>query len=946
MPRNITVTFADGSTHVYQNAPDNVSPDQVSARAAKEFGKSVKALDGGRGAAPAPKGPKQYPGLQSSQALDTYTKARDGLLKTLSGRSEAEQKRALTRFDADPRIRGIRKAAGLAEVRTKQEELKDIGRRQFEESRARRKNDIIPDWMQPEFVDSFRSSVANTFGIGDRIAALPASLISGRSYSDELEILREQGRLERGQSKSAVAGDIAGMLYGGAGVTKGVQGVANVAERSAKPALQKAGNVLQNLTNLKKGQRVRNVGKMALGGAAGGGAQAIGEGSDVSTGVVTGAIGAPVITGAGKAAVATGKFIRNTAGFEPVEQIIGRYITTPVSEIAAAMAKRQKQGLNSTIYEVLPLQDRQALDDAIARMPAKARERVASLVNRRASEMVTETSGRVQQIIRPTGPEKIRSQIAADLAKSRGELPTADDIALAERAARSPLEMREVRRQESSNIMKPYDKLPAFNSVSDLVPQAPENVDGTIIMRETNPEIGATIRRAANVLRIKEDALTFSDVTKIMSHLSKQQGRGGIEGDAAATALNHISDVIAEQHPKVAPAITKMREVYAARRRMGEGVTEGARTRRRVDVDESTPGAARKALNAYDTPEGTAGRALGQAQQLERDLLASPKQSLRALEDIANNPTQRLAISENLGNNAGENIAEVARMQSQSARRLSGLDRETAERGGSSLDLMQNLMMLGPSTLPVTKIRAVTNLIEGTLRIPEKQAQQLSDMLFSTNPAQISRAINAISKYGNEGGKLIRSIGLEVGLGGALASNMPESNPVSDVVDPIASDIPAETDMAQGEIDPNSPYADQLTQVYQSESPELLDLIDRVSQQESGGQHFDENGNVIQSPAGAIGVMQVMPETAPEAARLAGLPWDENAYYNDPNYNKLLGIAYLSEMLNRFDGDVEKALAAYNAGPGRLEQALAQNEENWLDLMPAETQNYVVSILS
>ena len=55
MPRNITVTFADGTTHVYQNAPDNLTPDQVSARAQKDFGKSVKSLDGGCNAAPAQK---------------------------------------------------------------------------------------------------------------------------------------------------------------------------------------------------------------------------------------------------------------------------------------------------------------------------------------------------------------------------------------------------------------------------------------------------------------------------------------------------------------------------------------------------------------------------------------------------------------------------------------------------------------------------------------------------------------------------------------------------------------------------------------------------------------------------------------------------------------------------------------------------------------------------
>lgn len=62
MPRNITVTFSDGSTHVYQNAPDNITPDQVTARAQKDFGKPVKALDGGRNA-PAPRAaaPRQAP---------------------------------------------------------------------------------------------------------------------------------------------------------------------------------------------------------------------------------------------------------------------------------------------------------------------------------------------------------------------------------------------------------------------------------------------------------------------------------------------------------------------------------------------------------------------------------------------------------------------------------------------------------------------------------------------------------------------------------------------------------------------------------------------------------------------------------------------------------------------------------------------------------------------
>jgi hypothetical protein len=54
MPRTITLTFDDGTTAVYQNAPDNITPADVEARAAKDFGKKITGIDGGRKTAPAP----------------------------------------------------------------------------------------------------------------------------------------------------------------------------------------------------------------------------------------------------------------------------------------------------------------------------------------------------------------------------------------------------------------------------------------------------------------------------------------------------------------------------------------------------------------------------------------------------------------------------------------------------------------------------------------------------------------------------------------------------------------------------------------------------------------------------------------------------------------------------------------------------------------------------
>ncbi|MDR0701269.1 MAG: hypothetical protein LBF61_02490 [Azoarcus sp.] len=62
-------------------------------------------------------------------------------------------------------------------------------------------------------------------------------------------------------------------------------------------------------------------------------------------------------------------------------------------------------------------------------------------------------------------------------------------------------------------------------------------------------------------------------------------------------------------------------------------------------------------------------------------------------------------------------------------------------------------------------------------------------------------------------------------------------------------------------------------------------------QAESGGRHFGDDGKPVTSKAGAIGIAQVMPKTAPEAAKLAGLPWDEERYRNDSEYNRALGRA-------------------------------------------------------
>lgn len=124
------------------------------------------------------------------------------------------------------------------------------------------------------------------------------------------------------------------------------------------------------------------------------------------------------------------------------------------------------------------------------------------------------------------------------------------------------------------------------------------------------------------------------------------------------------------------------------------------------------------------------------------------------------------------------------------------------------------------------------------------------------------------------------------------------------------------------------------------------DIFERMLSIESGNRQHDDKGNVITSPKGATGIAQVMPATGPEAARLAGVEWDENRFRNDADYNRSLGQAYYNKQRQDF-ADPFVAAAAYNAGPGavRAAQARAQKEGgNYLDYLPQETRNYVTRL--
>ncbi len=119
----------------------------------------------------------------------------------------------------------------------------------------------------------------------------------------------------------------------------------------------------------------------------------------------------------------------------------------------------------------------------------------------------------------------------------------------------------------------------------------------------------------------------------------------------------------------------------------------------------------------------------------------------------------------------------------------------------------------------------------------------------------------------------------------------------------------------------------------------------------------------VTSPAGARGLMQLTTGTARDTARAAGRPdlAGGGAILFDPEANMTLGTAYLDTLLARFGGVVPYAVAAYNAGPHRVDQWLAASDParapapgvdpqdgmiDWIEEIPyAETRNYVQRVM-
>lgn len=110
------------------------------------------------------------------------------------------------------------------------------------------------------------------------------------------------------------------------------------------------------------------------------------------------------------------------------------------------------------------------------------------------------------------------------------------------------------------------------------------------------------------------------------------------------------------------------------------------------------------------------------------------------------------------------------------------------------------------------------------------------------------------------------------------------------------------------------------------------------------------------SRVGALGLLQLMPSTAEQLAKKAGMAFSEAKLTTDPGYNATLGAAFLGQQLDRYNGSYVLTFAGYNAGPRRADQWIKRYGDprgkdidtvvDWIERIPyAETRSYIQRVM-
>ena len=250
------------------------------------------------------------------------------------------------------------------------------------------------------------------------------------------------------------------------------------------------------------------------------------------------------------------------------------------------------------------------------------------------------------------------------------------------------------------------------------------------------------------------------------------------------------------------------------------------------------------------------------------------------------------------------------------------------------------------------RLEAVAEQFEAMfLRQLLKQMRKASDVLGADNPMR-SRSLDTLRDMQDDALADELAVRRQTGIADMIVRQLTgEGAPVAPAPAPLA--VATMPRMQASVVQPLAATwrrgAEGAMRVWEQGSRAFRALVDSVIAHESGGR-ID-----AVSPRGARGLMHLMPATAREMAQALGLEYDEPRLLSDREYNKQLGTAYLGKMLERYEGAGPLAVAAYNAGPGRVDEWLqrfgdprsgAISVAEWVERIPfKETRDYTRSIL-
>lgn len=676
MPRNIKVTFDDGSEHIYQNAPDSITPQQVNERAQRDFGKSIVNIDGGK--------------QNTSVNEQTETPEARSARYRNEGASEATE---LPSFPILPAA-----AAGFAR---------------------------------------------SLYGLPERVAAAPLaylpSSITGEpkdiTYPDALNEVRGLVDAEMNRSTlGSILGTLGGSYLGGGALVKGAKALGG-------PAIAK-------LLTLNRGAKTTlpNIGKLAAISAATGAAQSAGEGSNVGEGALVGGLtgaGVSALSGVVKPIVrAAGDRLNLTSDDGIIKRLVG---DTSKEDFANRVNdfKATTNNANPTVFEMLDPSDRSRVTRNLVYGLLGTRDKIADRTNRAINQRLSNIGAEMQKTI-----DSATQQRAAQLQEELNAAKVGGSNT-------NPLAIDQYRDLQARNIMDPYRDTPVANSVSHLIDPNYEPNSPT-----PNGDVASLIRRAASSLNQRvgpteesqqaKNPITFGEANAILSRLRDFKDQAGPDRLIAEDAIEHLENRLNDLGP-----VQELKNSYAANSRFLEGVQEGRRGRLERDVPQPT-----QALrNAYRSNEGNAGRFFGQRDQLSEQFENRPDQNIDVLNNLSNGDTR--AIAQNLGSTEAESIKNAANAQSQSANNLLQAFTRSKNSDVVSKNIAKNLIKLTPLHFAQTKFLIATNLITGH-HIPEKRANTIADMIFSTQPSMIKHALNILAEE-PEGAEAMRNIAATLG---------------------------------------------------------------------------------------------------------------------------------------------------------------------------------------